>query len=63
MKLTMEIERRFYPKVLNALPAGSKVVEQGTDPQTGRVVLEVETSLGNFPWETVPGIIAIKPLT
>jgi hypothetical protein len=37
-------------------------VEHGTDPQTGRVVLEVETSLANFPWEAVPGIIAIKPL-
>jgi hypothetical protein len=63
MKLTIEVERRSYPKFLNALPAGSKAVEHGTDPRTGRVVLEVETSLMNFPWETVPGIIAIKPLT
>jgi hypothetical protein len=63
MKLTMVVERGSYPKFLNALPAGSKAVEHGTDPQTGRVVLEVETSLANFPWEAVPGIIAIKPLT
>ena len=63
MKLVIEVERRFYPKFLKALPAGSKAVEQGTSPQTGRVVLEVETSLLNFPWETVPGILGIKPLT
>jgi len=62
MKLTMVVERGSYPKFLNALPDGSKAVEHGTDPQTGRVVLEVETSLANFPWEAVPGIIAIKPL-
>ena len=30
MKLTMEIERRFYAKFLKALPAGSKAVE--TEP-------------------------------
>jgi hypothetical protein len=61
MKLTVEVERRFYPKFLSALPAGSKAIEQGTDPRTGRVVLEVETSLANFPWQKVPGILAIKP--
>ena len=32
MKLTMVVERGSYPKFLNALPAGSKAVEQGTDP-------------------------------
>jgi hypothetical protein len=63
MKLTMVVERRSYAKFLNALPAGSKAVELGTDPQTGRVVLEVETSLRNFPWESVPGVLAVKPLT
>jgi hypothetical protein len=63
MKLTMEVERRSYAKFLSALPAGSKAVEQGTDPQTGRVVLEVETSLRHFPWESVPGVLAVKPLT
>ena len=62
MKLIMEIERRFYPKFLNALPAGSKAIEQGINPQTGRVVLEVETSLLDFPWDAVPGILAIEPL-
>ena len=62
MKLTVEIERRFYHKFLNALPAGSKAIEQGTTARTGTVILEVETELMNFPWDTVPGILAIKPL-
>ena len=62
IKLTLEIERRSYPKVLKALPVGSKAVEQGTDAETGAVILEVEAEL-NFPWETIPGVLAIKPLS
>jgi hypothetical protein len=63
MKVTIQVERRSYPKFLNALPVGSKAVEQSTNPKTGTVVLEVETEMINFPWEMVPGIIVIEPLT
>ena len=62
MKLTTEIERRFYAKFLKALPAGSKAVETETNAKAGTVILQVETELMNFAWETVPGILSIKPV-